>query len=62
VNKERRRKYNNPRDLEELCQSFLKCSETDRGAAIQYCKDFLMMLTEKPPVTGAVVSVRAKSR
>ena len=59
---ERPRKYNNPRDLEELCKSFLLCSDTDKGAAIQYCKDFLAMLADKPPVTGAVLSSRSKCR
>ena len=59
---ERPRKYNNPHDLEELCKSFLRCSATDKGAAIQYCKDFLAVLTRKPPVTGAVLSSRSKYR
>jgi len=62
LNMARPRKYNNPNDLEELCRCFLECQEGDKGAAIEYCKDFLVMLTEKPPVTGAVVSSRSKSR
>jgi len=62
VPKERPRKYNNPNDLEELCKSFLRCSDTDKGAAIEYCKDFLAVLTHKPPVTGAVLSSRSKYR
>ncbi len=59
---QRPRKYNNPTDLEELCKCFLKCPEDDDGAAIEYCRDFLVMLSEKPPVTGAVLSSRSKSR
>lgn len=56
------RKYNDASDLEELCRSFLQCSDSNKGAAIQYCKDFLTMLADKPPVTGAVLSSRSKSR
>jgi hypothetical protein len=62
MNMVRPRKYNNPNDLEELCRCFLECQDADKGAAIEYCKDFLVMLTEKPPVTGAVASSRSKSR
>jgi len=60
--KERPRKYNNPDDLDELCRRFLECNESDKGAAIEYCRSFLVLLTEKPPTSGAVVSSRAKSR
>ena len=56
------RKYNNPNDLDELCKGFLEANDADKGAAIEYCKNFLSVLTEKPPVTGAVLSSRAKSR
>lgn len=59
---QRPRKYNNPKDLDELCKGFLEMKEEDKGAAIEYCKNFLSVLTEKPPVTGAVVSSRSKSR
>jgi len=58
----RLRKYNNPKDLDELCRGFLETKDADKGAAIEYCKNFLSVLTEKPPVTGAVLSSRAKSR
>jgi hypothetical protein len=61
-NGDRQRKYNNPRDLDELCKGFLETKDADKGAAIEYCKNFLSVLTEKPPVTGAVLSSRAKSR
>lgn len=56
------RKYNNPADLDELCRCFLQCSETDEGAAIDYCKNFLLVLKEKPPTSGAVRSSHARSR
>ena len=56
------RKYNDPKDLDELCKGFLEANAADKGAAIEYCKNFLSVLTEKPPVTGAVLSPRAKSR
>jgi len=62
VTEKRPKKYNNPKDLDELCRSFLKCKETDPGAAIDYCKSFLALLSEKPPTSGAVLSSRAKSR
>jgi len=62
VHKERPRKYNNPDDLDELCRRFLECSDKDNGAAMEYCKDFLVLLTDKPTTSGAVVSSRAKSR
>lgn len=56
------RKYNNPDDLDELCRSFLIIKDKDPGAAIQYCKSFLLLLNEKKPTTGAVLSSRVKSR
>lgn len=62
MTEKRPRKYNNQEDLDELCKSFLEAKDTDKGAAIQYCKDFLAMLGDKPTVTGAVVSSRAKPR
>lgn len=62
VHNERPRKYNNPDDLDELCRRFLEENEKDNGAAIEYCKGFLVLLTDKPSTSGAVVSSRAKSR
>jgi len=61
-NGQRMRKYNNPSDLDELCKAFLQTKDEDRGAAMEYCKNFLSVLTDKKPVTGAVLSSRAKSR
>jgi hypothetical protein len=61
-NGQRPRKYNNPKDLDELCRGFLVKKDEDQGAAIEYCKNFLSVLSEKPPVTGAVVSSRVRSR
>jgi len=62
VSQDRRHKYNNPDDLDELCRSFLIAKDTDPGAAIQYCKSFLQLLNEKKPTSGAVLSSHAKSR
>jgi hypothetical protein len=62
VQKDRPRKYNNPEDLYELCRGFLECKDTDMCSAIEYCRSFLALLSEKPPTSGAVVSSRAKSR
>jgi len=62
VHKERPRKYNNPEDLDELCRKFTESNEEKNGPAIEYCKDFLVLLTDKPTTSGAVVSSRAKSR
>ena len=59
---QRPRKYNNQDDLDELCRSFLVAKEASKGAAIEYCRDFLAVLAEKPTVTGAVVSSHARSR
>ena len=59
---QRTRKYNNPNDLSELCKGFVDQKDLDDGAAIEYCKNFLSVLKDKPSVTGAVVSSRAKSR
>lgn len=61
-NGQRPRKYNNPIDLDELCRGFLESNDADNGAAIEYCKNFLSVLIDKQPVTGAVLSSRAKSR
>lgn len=58
----RRRKYNDARDLDELCKKFLSSQEADSGAAIEYCKNFLTMLNDKAVKSGAVLSSRAKSR
>lgn len=62
VQQDRPRKYNNPEDLDELCRRFLECKDTDMGSAIEYCKTFLALLSEKPPTSGGIVSSRAKSR
>jgi hypothetical protein len=62
VERERPRKYNNPEDLDELCRRFLETKDTDLGSAIEYCRSFLTLLTEKPPTSGGVVSSRVKSR
>lgn len=62
VSKEKPRKYNDPDSLDELCKRFLETSDSDPGAAIEYCKGFLSMLQEKTPTTGAVVLARSKSR
>lgn len=59
---QRPRKYNDPKDLDELCKGFLATKDADIGAAMEYCRNFLSVLSDKPPVTGAVVSSRAKSR
>ncbi|MGQ9587452.1 MAG: hypothetical protein ACUVT7_03610 [Thermoplasmata archaeon] len=56
------RKYNDPNSLDELCRSFLACKDTDKGAAIEYCRSFLLLLNEKQARSGAVVSVRSRSR
>ena len=61
VHNEKPRKYNNPDDLDELCRKFVENERAD-GPAIEYCKDFLTLLTDKPPTSGAIVSSRAKSR
>lgn len=58
----KKRKYNNPNDLGELCRSFLECNEVDKGAALAYCKDFLTVLSKKDLTRGAVLSSRVKSR
>lgn len=58
---ERPRKYNNQNDLDELCRSLMQASETDTGAAVEYCMSFLMLLDERMPNSGAVLSSRARS-
>lgn len=59
---EKLRKYNNPNDLDELCRSFLESKDKDPGAAVEYCRNFLTLLTAKMPSSGAVLSVRSKPR
>ncbi len=61
VTVEKKRKYNNQEDLDELCKSFLTCQEKNSGAAIEYCKDFLTVLAKKDFNSGAVLSSRSKS-
>lgn len=56
------RKYNDPEDLDELCKSFLRCKDDDPGAAVEYCRNFLTLLTAKSPPSGAVLSVRSRPR
>lgn len=58
----KKRKYNNPEDLNELCRSFLVSQEMDQGAALEYCKDFLTVLSKKDFTRGAVLSSRSRSR
>ena len=58
----KKRKYNDPNDLDELCKSFLMCQEHDKGAALEYCKDFLTVLSKKDITKGAVLSSRSRSR
>lgn len=62
MNEQRIRKYNDPGDLRELCKSFLESKETDKGAALEYCKDFLTLLSKKDLSQGAVLSSRPKPR
>jgi hypothetical protein len=57
---QRKRKYNDENSLDELCRSFLACREDDEGAAIEYCKGFLEVLSKKDFKTGAVLSSRSK--
>ncbi len=61
MSSERQRKYNNPEDLDELCRRFLMANNADPGAAIEYCKSFLMLLNEKKARSGSVLSSRVKS-
>lgn len=56
------RKYNNPQDLDELCKSFLASNEFDKGAALEYCRRFLHVLSNHEPASGAVGSSRPKHR
>jgi hypothetical protein len=58
----KKRKYNNPEDLDELCRSFLVSREADKGAALEYCKDFLTILSKKDITAGAVLSSRSRPR
>lgn len=59
---DKKRKYNNPEDLNELCRSFLICREDDGGAAMEYCRSFLKVLQKKSINAGAVLSSRSRSR
>jgi hypothetical protein len=59
---DKKRKYNDPEDLDELCRRFLVNQEEDRGAAIEYCKDFLAVLSKKKFTQGAVLSSRSRPR
>jgi len=56
----KKRKYNDEQSLDELCRSFLECREDDKGAAIEYCKGFLEVLSKKDSKTGAVLSSRVR--
>ncbi|MEW5748017.1 MAG: hypothetical protein AB1793_04425 [Candidatus Thermoplasmatota archaeon] len=58
----KKRKYNNPEDLDELCRSFLLAQESDKGAALEYCKNFLTVLSKKDVTRGAVLSSRSRPR
>ena len=58
----KKRKYNDPQDLNELCRSFLVAQEQDKGAALEYCKNFLTVLSKKDVTRGAVLSSRSRSR
>jgi len=62
LDENKKRKYNDADDLDELCKRFLSAQETNPGAAIEYCKNFLTMLDEKPIKSGAVLSSRARPR
>ena len=62
MTKERKRKYNDEESLDELCRKFLTSRETDDGAAIEYCRSFLTVLSKKDVKTGAVLSSRVKPR
>lgn len=57
---QKKRKYNDEQSLDELCRSFLACRDKDEGAAIEYCKGFLEVLSKKDVKTGAVLSSRPK--
>lgn len=59
---QKKRKYNNPEDLDELCRSFLESRDQDKGAALEYCKDFLAVLSKKDITKGAVLSSRSRPR
>jgi hypothetical protein len=59
---DKKRKYNDPEDLDELCRKFLRSREINDGAAIEYCKDFLTVLSRKDFKQGAVLSSRSRPR
>ena len=56
----KKRKYNDEESLDELCKKFLECREADDGAAIEYCKSFLTVLSKKGLKSGAVLSSRSR--
>lgn len=58
----KKRKYNDEESLDELCRKFLTSREKDNGAAIEYCRSFLTVLSKKDIKTGAVLSSRSKPR
>ena len=62
MTKEKKRKYNDEENLDELCRKFLTAREVDDGAAIDYCRSFLTVLSKKDVKTGAVLSSRVKPR
>lgn len=56
------RKYNDPDSLDELCRGFLQLNDTDRGAAMEYCRRFLTVMARKDLTAGAVLSSRSRYR
>lgn len=58
----RARKYNDPDNLNEFCRGFLNLNDTDRGAAIEYCRRFLTVMARKDLTAGAVLSSRSRYR
>lgn len=54
------RKYNDPDNLDELCRGFLQVSNTDKGAAMEYCRRFLTVMARKDLTAGAVLSSRSR--
>ena len=59
---EKKRKYNDEESLDELCRKFLSNREDDQGAAIEYCRSFLSVLSKKSVKSGAVLYSRSKPR
>jgi len=56
------RKYNDPDNLDELCRGFLQMNNTDKGAAMEYCRRFLTVMARKDLTAGAVLSSRSRYR